>query len=138
MKYPDNKSTWDFKKRHRKLRQYISSLVFLKIELRFMKQLLNSYVFEPKTPLCFEQVQQYKRKLSSIENTLLKLNKHIMKYGNKMQGMLECDTLECGNFYQKEFHDIKQEFKQLNEDFKNLKKLVFEYAGEILKNQKKP
>ena len=48
---------------HTTTKNWISSLQFIEDELRFIENLMCSYVFEPDTPNLFERLQDYKERV---------------------------------------------------------------------------
>ncbi len=121
---------------HADCRNWKSKLKFLDNEILFMKNLLNSYVFEPTTPNLFERLQDYLFRLKKTRNGMSKININISKHENDLGGMLECADDACDlDFYQKH-ETLKAEVVDFMEDFQNLKAEVFNYAGGVLKKRK--
>ncbi|AXT62322.1 hypothetical protein D1816_18790 [Aquimarina sp. AD10] len=114
-----------------------SNLEFIESEVKFINQLLNSYVFEPTTPNLFERLQEYKITMKTLEKDISKLHQEIRKHENELGGMLECDTISCDNYYYKDHLILQQDFDEFYQRFKKLKSEVFNYAGGILKKNKK-
>jgi len=114
-----------------------SNLEFIESEVKFINQLLNSYIFEPNTPNLFERLQENKITMTAIGNNILELHQNIRKHESELGGMLECDTISCDNYYYKDHLILQQNFDEFYQRFKKLKSEVFNYAGGILKKNKK-
>ena len=117
-------------------RYWQSTLRFMEDEMKFINQLLTSYVFEPNTPNLFERLQDYLERLKKAQDQKGKVKDLIVKYQSGLGGMLECTDDNCDfSYYQK--HDrLKAEVVQCTEDFQLLKGEIFNYAGGILKMNK--
>lgn len=113
-----------------------SKLWFMQDEAIFLDGLLNSYVFEPDTPNLFERLQDYLEGLRKTERKKRMLMQRITGHEKKLVGIFDCKDYTCDlGFYQK--HDaLKAEVIICMEDFQNLKKEIFNYAGHILKKRK--
>jgi|SRR5680860_293451 len=113
-----------------------SKLWLMQDETVFLDGLLNSYVFEPDTPDLFESLQDYVERLKKADREKRMLMQRITGHEKKIVGIFDCKDYTCDlGFYQK--HDaLKAEVVICMEDFQNLKKEIFNYAGGILKKRK--
>ncbi|GGX18809.1 hypothetical protein [Aquimarina muelleri] len=122
---------------HLDILDWKSSIQFIETEIQFVKQLLNSYVFEPNTPNLFEKLQEFKDQMEDVENEIQAIHLGIRKHENELGGMLECDTISCDTVYYKEHDRLSNLFNDFYKKFRQLKLKTFSYAGGILKNNKK-
>lgn len=114
-----------------------SSIQFIETEIQFIKQLLNSYVFEPNTPNLFERLQEFKSQIEDVETKIQTIHLEIRKHESELGGMLECDTVSCDTAYYKEHNRLKNQFNDFYKKFRELKSKIFTYAGGVLKSSKK-
>ncbi|WP_103864148.1 hypothetical protein [Aquimarina sp. I32.4] len=122
---------------HLDILEWKSNLQFIKDEAHFINQLLNSYVFEPTTPNLFERLQSFKEQMIFIANELENIHTNIRKHESELGGMLECDTISCDTLYYKEHESLKKSFDNFYKISKKLKSEIFQYAGSILRKNKK-
>ncbi len=121
---------------HREVLHWKSCLQFIQDELTFIKQLLNSYVFEPNTPNLFERLQDYKAQIKKSNTNLDVITEKIGNHEHSISGLLECTDTVCDTFYHQKHEKLKAETVAYLEMFKDLKYEIFEYAGGILKKRK--
>ncbi|GAA4272860.1 hypothetical protein U6A24_06225 [Aquimarina gracilis] len=126
----------ELKEIHLDALEWKSSLQFINRELKFINQLLNSYVFEPNTPNLFERLQEYKAQIQKVEEEIESLHQSIRKHESELGGMLECDTISCDHEYYMEHELLKTSYNTLYKKFRELKSNVFGYAGGILKTKR--
>ncbi|HDZ15032.1 hypothetical protein LCGC14_1481310 [marine sediment metagenome] len=113
-----------------------SKLWFIEDEAIFLEHLLNSYVFEPKTPNLFERLQDYLERLKKAETTKTAVIRRITVHEKTLSGMFDCKDMACNlSFYQKH-NAIQAEVVGFVEDFGSLKAEIFNYARWILKKSK--
>ncbi|RZS99702.1 hypothetical protein [Aquimarina brevivitae] len=122
---------------HFKMLEWKSILGFIEGEMTFINQLLHSYVFEPTTPNLFEKLQEFRIQMIEVNKDLQQLKESIQEQENKLGGMLECDTVSCDTVYFEKYKEIKASMKSFNKHFAAFKADVFQYAGNILKKNKK-
>ncbi|WP_271765731.1 hypothetical protein [Aquimarina algiphila] len=127
----------ELKNIHFDVLEWKSSLCFIKDEILFINQLLNSYVFEPTTPNLFERLHEFRLEIEKIELILEEFNDQIKKHENQLGGMMECDTISCDHFYNKNHESLRDKLRDFYKNFRKLKSEVFSYAGGILRKNKK-
>ncbi|WP_299431299.1 hypothetical protein [uncultured Aquimarina sp.] len=132
-----NTTNKDLKDIHFDTLESKSSLQFIEDEVLFINQLLHSYVFEPTTPNLFERLQEFRLEIERVKKEIDTLHEEIRKHENELGGMLECDTISCDHYYYEEHESLKKRFNDFYKNFRKLKSEVFNYAGGILKNNKK-
>ncbi|WP_394973073.1 hypothetical protein [uncultured Croceitalea sp.] len=121
---------------HYELQDWKSNLHFIKDEIKFINQLLNSYVFQPNTPNLFERLQDYQHRLKKIKKSKTELQKAIAQHENNLGGMIECTDEYCDLQYYKKHDTLKTKIVDSIIRFKDLKSEIFNYAGGILKKRK--
>ncbi len=114
-----------------------SSLHFIEVEIQFINQLLNSYVFEPTTPNLFERLHDFKEEVIKIEDEIIYIYKSIQKHENQLGGMLERDTISTDHSYYQEHELMKITFFDFYKNFRKLKASIFNYTGGILRKKNK-
>ncbi len=134
---PNTISEKGLKNIHFDVLEWKSSLYFIKDEIFFINQLLNSYVFEPITPNLFEQLHEFRLQIEKIELILEELSDQIKKHENQLGGMMECDTISCDHFYNKNHESLSDALRDFYKNFRKLKSEVFSYVGGILRKNKR-
>lgn len=122
---------------HFEMLTWKSSLQFIEGEIKFINQLLNSYVFEPNTPNLFERLQEFKKQIKTAQTELEDIYLEISKQESELGGMMECDTMSCDIFYKDKHHSLKEKFDLFYKNYQFFKTKVFGYAGGVLKKKKK-
>ncbi|CAZ97616.1 Conserved hypothetical protein [Zobellia galactanivorans] len=120
----------------REIQQWKSSLRFLEDEIAFMEHLLDSYVFEPDTPILFDRLQNHKSGLQNIEGAVKKIQDQIYKHENMLGGILECNTAPFDIAFYRRHERLQFEVDFCTTSFGGLKTDIFSYAGTILKKRK--
>lgn len=123
---------------HLEAKEWKSNLLFIEAELRFIEQLIHSYVFEPNTPNLFERLEYFKIQLANIKADYEKIQERVVSYDNVLGGLMEShDTVPLDPSIQKKQHMISTDYHQFLNTYKPLKSDIFEYCGGILKHNKK-
>ncbi len=121
---------------HAASKSWLSSLRFIEDELRFIENLLHSYVFEPTTPNLFERLQDYVERLQTIQKQKEKLHKQLLEHENSLSGVLECPDHPGNSSYRERHRELHIEYLLFDTDYQKLKSEIFNYAGGILKKRK--
>ena len=121
---------------HFDTRHWRSGLQFTGDEMIFIKRLINSYVFEPNTPNLFERLRDYQDRLERTRLQKKEVLEAITKHERDLGGMLECMDSECDLTYYRKHEQLRAEVTSFQEDFRQLKSEIFNYAGGILKKRK--
>ena len=129
----DIASTQEF---HAASKNWISSLQFIEDELRFIENLMCSYVFEPDTPNLFERLQDYKERVQSIQLRKKEMAKWLFDHENELSGLLESQEVDKDGSYAQKHRELQVEFLLFYEDFQQLKSEIFNYAGGILRKRR--
>lgn len=117
-------------------RKWISNLQLIDDELRFIENLMCSYVFEPDTPNLFERLQDYKERVKDIQKRKEEIGKMLLHHENELSGLLESSDADRDNSYAQRQQELQVEFLLFHEDFQQLKSEIFNYAGGILRKRR--
>ncbi len=121
---------------HDELQNWKSYLRFIEDEMVFIQRLLDSYVFEPRTPNLFERLDTFKQHFDTSRKNRKSLAESIKKHENGLGGIFECAQHECDNHYYEKHHNLKEQITDYIKNYINLKKEVYNYAGSVLKKKK--
>ena len=121
---------------HTTTKNWISSLQFIEDELRFIENLMCSYVFEPDTPNLFERLQDYKERIQNIQFRKKNMAKWLLNHENELSGLLESRQEDSDSSYAEKHRELQVEFLLFHEDFQQLKSEIFNYAGGILRKRR--
>lgn len=121
---------------HWELQKWKSNIQFIEDEMHFINGLLNSYVFEPRTPNLFERLELFKDAFSKSDEEKKKLKRLISKHENTIGGILECKTSKCDLAYYNNHEELQKRINTHFEEYHKLKSDIYNYAGTILKRKK--
>ena len=121
---------------HAASKNWISSLQFIDDELRFIENLMCSYVFEPDTPNLFERLQNYKERVQNIQIRREEMAKWLLDHENELSGLLESPVADKDGSYARKHQELQVEFLLFHQDFQQLKTEIFNYAGGILRKRR--
>jgi len=120
---------------HQDSKKWISHLNFMADEIIFFDHLLNSYVFEPDTPLLFEDLQKHQGRLKESKKLCSKVIGDIFDHENKLGGLLEILNSTLDQAYQTEHQQLRVKVEDCIDDFRRLKSGLYAYASGILKKR---
>lgn len=121
---------------HNKLQDWKSHLGFIGGEMAFIDKLLNSYVFEPRTPNLFERLEHFKQGFETAKKAKEQLQKSIVKHEKYLGGIVECTTDDCDKDFRERHEKLEASMREYLEGYLNLKSEVYNYAGTVLKRKK--
>jgi hypothetical protein len=121
---------------YQELQKWKSYIHFIDDEMQFIDRLLNSYVFEPRTPNLFERLELFKQKFTQSKNDKKRIKKLITQHEGEMAGILECTTTSCDSAYCQKHKDFLKRVSEYVEDYLLLKSEVYTYAGSVLRRGK--
>lgn len=106
--------------------QWKRELLFNKKEIQFYRFLLVQKLLQearldsgnPK--LLLYQLRDFREANDALYQKLL-------KFRNYLEGMKECDEVQCENFYLKNFLTLKESLEKHSGNFRRLKKVIFKY-----------
>ncbi|QVY64451.1 hypothetical protein [Polaribacter sp. Q13] len=113
--------------------QYKTRLKEEIIEYKFYKNLLEASIFKVNTRNLFENLEMFKKDITSTENEALALLKEIEIHSNSITNKLECEDLFCDNFFIKTHDDLEKKTYQFFIQCTNFKIKIFEYLESTLK-----
>jgi hypothetical protein len=121
---------------HTSSKQCQSELYFITDEIVFLKNMVNSYRFEPNTLGYFEDMQLYKKGIQQISeenNTLLVA---VQRHEYSLSGLIECDTMVCDISYTNEHEDLREKMLFHLKRFKAVKESILNHAGMTMKENR--
>ncbi|MCK0159251.1 hypothetical protein [Allomuricauda sp. F6463D] len=121
---------------HDNLQNWKSYLQFIGDEMIFIQRLLNSYVFEPRTPHLFERLEVFKQHFDASKRNRTALLQSIKTHENGLAGIFECVQDDCDNHYYEKHQGLKNNITDYIQTYIGLKKDVYNYAGSVLKMKK--
>lgn len=121
---------------HDELQSWKSYLQFIGDEMAFIQKLLDSYLFEPRTPNLFERLEIFKQHFNTSKKNREVLSKAIKKHENGLGGIFECAQEEWDSHYYEKHLGLKDKITDYLQNYINLKKEVYDYAGSVLKKKK--
>jgi len=120
---------------HGELQNWNSYLQFIQDEMAFIQKLLDSYVFEPRTPKLFERLETFKQHFNTSKSDRKSLSEIIRNHENALGGIFECTQDECDNHYYEKHQNLKEKVADYIKGYIKLKKEVYNYAGSVLKRK---
>lgn len=121
---------------HGELQNWKSYLEFIGDEMIFIQRLLDSYIFEPKTPNWFEQLETYRKFFNTAKKNRRSLLQSIKRHENRLGGIFESTQEECDHHYYQRHQDLKGNIADYIKNYIDLKKEIYKYAGAVLKMNK--
>ena len=101
-------------------------------EIRFTKQLLSSYMFEPRTEILFEKSLKFQRKLREITTDLEEIKRNIKRYEKASNPFFLCEKTFLYNAPTGQFSALKSRFLNIYSTFYKLKEEVLTYMRGVL------
>ena len=84
---------------HYECLQFSAKLNFISSELKFLKNLIKTYPFKNKMLNLFERVQLFAIEIDTLNKERTNLLNELLKHEIELKSMIECDKLNCDNFY---------------------------------------
>jgi hypothetical protein len=113
------------------------SMALVVDEIRFIDNLMQSYVFEPQTPNLYERLEEYKSQIFKTKTSLQHIQQLLMKLDLSLSGLKESETVAGDMFLQEKHLQTKQSFEQFMASYNKTKIPIFNYCGAVLKKIKK-
>ena len=107
-------------------------LEFLEHELRFLKHLLNSSIYEKGTMNLFETLQLFKEDIDNHDKERLILFDKINFYHNQLINKIECDNVSYDRFYLQLHAKMTYHLDEFLKETKVLKLELFEYIQSVV------
>lgn len=113
---------------HSEAEEWEENLIFISEEIDFFRNILKSgsnntskvEVGEENAPYLLKKLELF-NKTNDFHLTTF------FDYKNKLEGLNECDDVQCENFYLKDHLDFKNTLRQHFKDFRSLKYLIFKF-----------
>ncbi len=103
-------------------------LILISEEINFFKNILESGLKETiKVEINKEDVSYLKKQLELINKANEFHLTTLFDYKKKLEGLKECDDVQCENFYLKDHLAFKTTFHKHYKDFRRLKVLIFKF-----------
>ncbi|MFL1896214.1 hypothetical protein ACJRPK_10965 [Aquimarina sp. 2-A2] len=126
----ENKEVKSF---HLEVMNWKSNLQTLGDELYFLKKLLVSKAFEQNTPNLYEILEKFSTKLKDIEEASSMLYEKLHQHENQLGGLIECDTISCDHYYNKNHKKMKRIYNDFCKMFNQQKNEIYKVTANILK-----
>lgn len=102
-------------------------------EIVFFKTLLTSDVFEDKTQNLYEKLEEYYSNLSVLKEEKTELQAAILNHKNDLDGMIECEDINCDTFYQSQHNILTKRIDKHLTQFRDLKLNLLRFTTPLLK-----
>ena len=112
--------------------QWRVELEFLEHELLFLKNLLDSNIYEKNTMNLFENLQLFKGEIDNLNEERANLLDKVHTYHTQLSKKIECDDLSCDMFYMQLQEKMAFNITTFLDESKNLKLLLFEYIQSVI------
>ncbi len=120
---------------YREVHKWISEIHFAQDEMDFVKKLLNSDVYEDKTPNLFERLQEYLGLVASFEGELEDFESDLLRYENELGTFLELIVPNDAELKSRHL-ELGQNLGVILGKFRMLKSEIFQYTGGILRKRR--
>jgi len=107
-------------------------LNFVALEIPFLEQLIKTYPFNTIIPNLFEQIQLFLKELNHFKKEKAIINDEIFKHKKELSGMIECNDLNCDNYYMIRHEALGQKVFNYLQYYRNNKFKLFEYLKGII------
>ncbi len=107
-------------------------LNFVAFEIPFLEQLIKTYPFNNMIPNLFEQIQLFLKELNHFKEEKVNLDDEIFKLKKELSGMIECNDLNCDNYYIIRHEELAKKMFNYIQHYRNTKLKLFEYLKGIL------
>lgn len=101
-------------------------------EIQFLNKLLIADVFEGNQLNLFEKLQKFSKDLDYIKSENMDLTLEVHKHRYDLEGMMECEDINCDVFYQTEHVKLGLRIEEYLTNFREYKLGVFRYTGDLL------
>lgn len=112
---------------------HIEKLQAVRVELQFLQFLTQSQIYIPNTMDLFERLEHFKKELDKHIHKSGKLiidaNFHVNQIANK----IECDELECDNYFINAHNELEQYIHQFIDQTSKFKQEMFQYLKSVIK-----
>ncbi|HET8753295.1 MAG TPA: hypothetical protein VFM59_02960 [Salinimicrobium sp.] len=109
-----------------------SEVTFINLENRFYKKLFSSSLIE-KTTINKQDIQFLQKELEALQAKNEKLEDKLQEFTNELEGIKECDDLQCETFFLNNHQQFKIDIENYFFQNRNLKTLIFSYIENGIK-----
>lgn len=107
---------------------WTSDFEFIKIEISFLKRLLITFPFKSSIPNLFEKLQLFVRDLEQSDTVRTTIHETINTHNQQLRNKIKLKKISYDNEYLNSFDDMAEEVLAYLEDYKKLKKKIYEYV----------
>lgn len=123
---------------HKDTKNWISKVEFLIYEIDFIKHdLLLSTAFNPYSKNLFDTNRELGETIKNLKATGKLIVSELQEHNNKIGGIIECSADACDLLYWGNHQILKEKIELLEAKFQENKKILIDYACEILRHKKK-
>lgn len=102
-------------------------------EIQFFKSFLAADIFEKSQPNMYERLLLFSDRLESLRTDSLDFNVRVQNHTSDIEGMLECEDIDCDIFYHNEHQKLKLEVQTFFKAFRQLRWEIFNYTSPLLR-----
>ena len=114
------------------IKNWEDELRFNNSEMEFYQRLLNSSLIE-KININPEDSKFLFKQLQEVQEANDFQLKTMIKFQNKLEGMKECDDVQCENYYIQDHLVLKSALEKHFRSYRTVKKFVYKYLNTGLK-----
>lgn len=111
---------------------YKSRLLLLEEELGFFKHLMNSKIYDARTPNLFETFELFKKRIDADIKLHSKFLIEIDKQYSEVELKLECDELSCDDYFIRQNYELELEVVNFLMQTAKLKSEMIEYLKALI------
>lgn len=104
-------------------------------EILFLKKLPTSDVFENEIPGMYEKLHEFYEWLEDLKLEKIDLHEELHNHKNDLNGMLECEDINCESFYHSRHQDLADRIALLFKKFNELKLEIFSFCTPLLRHK---
>lgn len=104
-------------------------------EMLFLKHLLTSEVFQTTKPDTLKKIESYTEELEDLKIEKIEVQLALRNHKNDLNGMLECEDINCDIFYQTQHQELLNRLKDLLSNFQSLELKIFHFSIPFLKRK---
>ncbi len=106
--------------------RWLDKIDFINTEINFLRLLLF-HNFIVKINKSTESSKKMLKQLDELQEANTILLKVIRDFGNNLEGLRECDDVQCENLYLGEYLNFKERIYEHLEEVQHVKSLMYDY-----------
>lgn len=114
------------------INKWKSEVTFINLENKFFKKLFSSALIE-KTDINRQEILFLQKELEVLHSKNEKLEDKLLEFTNELEGIKECDDLQCETFFLNNHQQFKIEIENYFFQNRRLKTLIFSYIDSGIK-----